>query len=461
MSKKSLFIFRRDLRITDNRGLLPLAGSKVIPVFIFNPEQVSNKNALRSQNAVQFMFESLASLEKDIAQQGGKLHFLVGHPKNVVRDLAVELEVDTVALNSDITPYSKEIVKQIYDSISTISNAPRVILSNDHYLANPQQIKTQAGEPYKKFTPYYEEALKYPIAKPTDAAVEFIAADLKNTKLPVISLSEAAKKFGITANKQIAVRGGRERAIAILKNPQNLAEYRDTRNILSMPTSMLSAYIKFGCVSIREVYWAFKKNADFIRQLYWRDFYAQLLDSHPQLLYKSLKPRYDRIKWDKNDKYLKAWQAGMTGFPIVDACMRQLNTIGWMHNRGRLIVASFLVKVLCLNWREGEHYFAQTLVDYDVASNSGNWAWVSGSGADSQPYFRIFNPSLQGATYDPDCKYIKNWIPELSNVPAKDIHKWEVKHRMYLDQGVKYYAPIVDYKTQKERALKLYEDALR
>jgi len=183
------------------------------------------------------------------------------------------------------------------------------------------------------------------------------------------------------------------------------------------------------------------------RQLLWRDFYAHILFAYPDLG-KPVNPKYDKIVWDNNRSHFAAWCAGKTGFPLVDACMRQLNTSGYMHNRGRLIVASFLVKTLLIDWRWGEKYFATHLVDYDVASNHGNWLWIAGGGADSQEYFRIFNPWSQSAEHDPDAVYIKRWVPELADVPSRDIHK---------PNPDKYLAPIVDYATQKTRVLAAYK----
>ena len=230
--------------------------------------------------------------------------------------------------------------------------------------------------------------------------------------------------------------------------------YSKTHNELDKPTTQLSAYIKFGCISIREMYKAFKSNNDLIRQLIWRDFYMNILYSFPYVLGKPMKPNYAKIKWHHNATWFKAWSTGETGFPVVDAGMRQLNTTGYMHNRARLIVASFLTKTLLIDWREGEEYFAKNLTDYDPASNNGNWQWIASSGADSQPYFRIFNPWLQGKEVDPDANYIKQWVPELKNVNAKDIHQWNDTWREHKE--CKYPKPICDYQVQKEKALAMF-----
>ena len=216
----------------------------------------------------------------------------------------------------------------------------------------------------------------------------------------------------------------------------------------------LSAYIKFGCISIREVYKKFKSNVKIIRQLIWRDFYANILFEYPNVLHQAMKEKYRKIKWNHNVQYLNAWKEGKTGFPIVDAAMRELNETGFMHNRGRLIVSSFLIKTLLINWQEGEKYFATRLIDYDPASNNGNWQWGASTGVDSQPYFRIFNPWLQSKTHDPDCAYIKKWIPELKDIPNKEIHKWYNYCNNYTK--LKYLFPIVDFDKQKKLSLKMY-----
>jgi deoxyribodipyrimidine photo-lyase len=256
-------------------------------------------------------------------------------------------------------------------------------------------------------------------------------------------------------NPNILVRGGRPEALQLLSRAvRTIHNYNAIHNDLSLQTSELSASIKFGCISIREAYKAFHDKPGIIRQLYWRDFYANIMYEFPHVIGHSLKPKYDKIHWHHNSKLFDAWCKGETGYPIVDAGMRQMNTTGYMHNRARLIVASFLVKTLLIDWREGEEYFAQKLTDYDPSNNNGNWQWISGGGADSQPYFRVFNPWRQAAEYDPTCEYMKKWVPELKDVPEKDLLKWDTKHVHYKD--VQYPAPIVQYQSQREQVLKLY-----
>ena len=251
--------------------------------------------------------------------------------------------------------------------------------------------------------------------------------------------------------------GGRKNGLVILKKIKNFKNYDNKRNLLTYETTKLSAYIKFGCVSIREVFKAIKKTGskDLIRQLYWRDFYYNILFFFPHVFGNALKTKYSKIIWPNNKSYFEKWKKGKTGFPVIDACMRQLNTTGFMHNRGRLIVSNFLIKLLLIDWQKGEKYFAQKLVDYDPAVNNGNWQWSASTGADSQPYFRIFNPWLQSKKFDKDCKFIKKWIPELQEVKATDIHKWDTKYQVY--NGIKYPEPIINYKKMRVLCLALYK----
>ena len=265
-------------------------------------------------------------------------------------------------------------------------------------------------------------------------------------------------------NNDIHVNGGRKNAKLILKKLKEMKDYDKFRNELNIETTHMSAYIKFGCISIREVYHKlaklYNKKHPLIRQLIWREFYYHLNVGFIDRFGKSLKPKYDKIKWSKNETLFEKWTKGQTGFPIVDACMQQINNTGFMHNRGRLIVASFLIKNLHHDWRKGEKYFAQQLVDYDPFVNNGNWQWVSGSGADSQPYFRIFNPMSQSKNYDKEAKYIKKWLPNLESVPAKDLHDWPSNYKKYDLKDLKYYEPIIDYKKSRQVIIDKYKEAL-
>ena len=456
MSEKlenGLFIFRRDFRIVDNNGLNVLSKlcKNVYTIFIFTPEQVGSANNYKSNNSVQFMIESLESLASEIKAQGGQLHTFYGKNTKVIADCIKSWGINIVAFNIDITPYARERDDDIVKMCQKMD--VDVVKEQDYYLHPPGSIKTMGGEPYQKFTPYYEKASKIKVPEPL--AKKQLPLTSKDANIPnKISLEQAMKRF-TRINPNILVRGGRPQALQLLSRAvRTIHNYNAIHNDLSLQTSELSASIKFGCISIREAYKAFHDKPGIIRQLYWRDFYANIMYEFPHVIGHSLKPKYDKIHWHHNSKLFDAWCKGETGYPIVDAGMRQMNTTGYMHNRARLIVASFLVKTLLIDWKEGEEYFAQTLTDYDPSNNNGNWQWISGGGADSQPYFRVFNPWRQAAEYDPTCEYMKKWVPELKDVPEKDLLKWDTKHVHYKD--VQYPAPIVQYQSQRAQVLKLY-----
>ena len=451
--ENGLFIFRRDFRVIDNVGL-NIANSickRIYPIFIFTPEQVTGANKFKSDNAVQFMIESLQDLSSQISKMGGKLLCFYGNNNTIVSQLIKELDINVVCFNADYSPYAIEREMGIIQICDKMGIA--VEYGHDYYLHPPGTIVNGQGNPYQKFTPFYNASVRKKVDSPASLRKIHFASSIKQLTNK-ISLDDALIRF-TKVNPNILLHGGRANAISQMKiASKNIKNYPRTHNDLSHSTSELSAYIKFGCVSIREVYKIFRSKHDFIRQLFWRDFYANILYSFPYVLGSAMKANYNKVHWHHNSNWFKKWCDGETGYPVVDAGMRQLNKTGYMHNRARLIVSSFLVKTLLISWEEGEKYFAQKLVDYDPASNNGNWQWTAGSGADSQPYFRIFNPWEQGKNYDPNCEYIKKWIPELKDVPVKDVLNWEDTYSEYKD--IKYPKPIVDYKKQKELALKMY-----
>ena len=458
MTKKyenGLFIFRRDFRVIDNIGL-NLSNSickNIYPIFIFTPEQVTEENKFKSDNAIQFMIESLQDLSIQINKMGGHLMCFYGNNNTIVSNLIKELNINIVCFNADYTPYAikRELgIIQICDQMEI-----DIEYAHDYYLHPPGTILNSSGHPYQKFTPFYQSSLKKKVDPPSTLKKIHFATSHKKLQHS-ITLDNALHKFPI--NPHILLHGGRHNAIIQMRIAKTaIQHYSKTHNELSIPTSELSAYIKFGCISIREVYKTFKTKHDFIRQLFWRDFYANILYSFPHVLGSAMKSNYNKVHWHNNSNFFKKWCNGETGYPVVDAGMRQLLQTGYMHNRARLIVSSFLVKTLLISWEKGEKYFAQHLVDYDPASNNGNWQWTAGSGADSQPYFRIFNPWEQTKNYDANCEYIKQWIPELKDVPNKDILNWENTYSQY--KNIKYPKPIVNYKTQKELTLHMYSSA--
>jgi|TARA_B110000093_G_scaffold160087_1_gene180307 deoxyribodipyrimidine photo-lyase len=462
--ENGLFIFRRDFRFVDNNGLYKINAlcKNIYTIFIFTPEQVSStKNEFKSNNAVQFMIESLMELSTAIHKSGGKLVSFYGHNDKIIYDCIKDWNIQCLGFNQDYTPYATERDDKIFQLCE--KKKINCAIGQDYYLNEPDTIFSGAGTPYQKFTPYYKTCIqsKFPLPQ-SNIKVHFTIPKPNENKQETsldkrfISLEDAMRKF-TKQNKEILVHGGRIYALKRLKHASSsLKEYDEIRDNLTKQTSELSAYIKFGCISIREVYQAFRKNPEFVRQLVWRDFYANILYSFPYVLGNPMKSSYSAIRWRKSPSHFKAWCEGKTGYPIVDASMRQMNQSGYMHNRGRLIVASFLIKTLLINWEEGEKYFATMLTDYDPASNNGNWQWVASTGADSQPYFRIFNPWSQSVKHDPQCIFIKKWIPELQNISIKDIHTW---YDSYSENkpNTNYPKPIVIYEIQREKAIEMYK----
>ena len=428
--KIGVFLFHRDLRVVDNTSLNALAAvcDVIVPVFIFTPEQVTSENKYKSDASVQFMIESLDELATECP-----LMTLYGDTTTLTKRVVKETGATAVGFNEDYTPYAvkrdKELVEGLGDGVVVVSKA-------DFYLTRPGDLVTGSGTAYKVFTPFYEAVLKIAITKPSSKR------HIKwHTSASSITIADAYTRF-TTPNPEIAVKGGRQAGLKMLTSAKSLHDYDKTRDSMALPTTQASAYLKYGCVSVREMYQAVKGIPALLRQLIWRDFYAHVLFAYPDGVLKR-----PAIKWMKNKKWLDAWKEGRTGFPLVDAAMRQLNETGYMHNRGRMLVASFLSKILLIDWREGEKYFATKLVDYDIASNSLNWMNVV---FDNLPYVKIFNPWTHSKEHDPDATYIKRWVPELRDVPVKDIHRPDG------DRGGDYVRPIVDYAERREKALGVY-----
>ena len=464
--ENGIFLFHRDLRIQDNIGLIETIKKckNIYPVFIFTPEQVGSSNQYKSNNAVQFMIESLQDLNDEIhkhsSNSNGKLNIFYGNTNKVIKECINKWNIQYVCFNKDYTPYAME----RDENLSKLCEKMNVEceMTSDYYLYEPGTILNATGHPYQKFTPYYNTVKTIKPPTPRLLHINKLPFVSRNIQSLSISLHEAMSKF-TKINIHILSHGGRKHGLEVFKTAlKTQKHYIKTRDTPSIPTTLLSPYIKFGCVSIREVFYTFRNIKELIRQLIWREFYMNILYAFPHVLGNAMKPNYNKIRWHKNAKYLHAWKTGNTGYPIVDAGMRQLNTTGYMHNRVRLIVASFFTKTLLIDWREGEQYFSQKLVDYDPASNNGNWQWIASTGADSQPYFRIFNPYNQSEQVDENAVYIKTWIPELKDIPAKELHNWDKYHSMYDGKHntakVNYPAPIVNYSAQKEKALEMYNN---
>lgn len=451
---KSLFIFHRDLRIADNRGLIRALtqSNYVIPCFIFDPTQISTKNPYRSTNCIQFMISSLQDLDEQLHKKYGKLYLFHGDTHNVVKKLIKEEKINAVFSNRDYTPFAitrdKSIEKLCHE------NQIDFILEHDLLLHEPEQVLSGSNTPYSIFSAFFKKALKFPVDKPLPSVHgQFYLKPIKDSHT-----KELYKKILSTQNLFIKVKGGRTEAVTILKNIKDQQDYTKTRDYPGMDaTTHLSAHLKFGTVSIREVYWHIEQQLGnhhpLLRQLYWRDFFTHVAYHSPFVFGQAFHKKYNKLPWKNNKKDFVAWCEGKTGFPIVDAGMRQLNKTGWMHNRIRMIVASFLVKDLHIDWRWGEKYFATQLVDYDPAVNNGNWQWNASTGCDAQPYFRIFNPWLQQKKFDLHCDYIKEWVPELAHLDCREIHNWH-KSKLTVKNYTK---PIVDHARESARSKLVYK----
>jgi deoxyribodipyrimidine photo-lyase len=458
--EKSIFIFHRDLRLDDNVGLIEaLSRSKeVLPVFIFDKRQVVS-NTYKSNNSVQFMVECLEDLSAQLGSNSNnsRLFYFYGLTHSVVRTLIDAYRPEAVFSNMDYTKFAVERDKKVSEVCR--SKNVEFVTPEDYLLLPVGSVVNASGKIYSKFTPFFNKARTANVrAVRKNSRKNYSRKSLKlKGELPASKIHQY-----YTRNADLLEPGGRTPALAVLRKISSHKEYNRTRNDPNVETTHLSAYIKFGTVSIREVYWRFKKilgdGNDLVKQLFWREFYFNVGYGSPEIYEgKSMKKKYDDIRWMRNKRWLDRWKQGRTGFPIVDAGMRQMNATGFMHNRLRLVTADFLIKICGIDWREGEKYFAQTLYDYDWSVNNGNWQWVSGSGADSQPYFRVFNPWRQGKKNDPRGEYIKEWVPELGDVDPSHLHQWDAYHDHERYRDIDYPPPMLDYGEQKQKVTGMYK----
>lgn len=454
--RTALFIFHRDLRLQDNTALIAAAqkSATIIPCFIFDEQQVGTQNNYRSINAIQFMIESLQDLDNQIKKKNGRLYFFSGKTLQIIERLLKTEKIDAVFTNRDYTPFSikrDETIKKL-----CVHQGAEFVQCGDALLNEPEEILKQDGTPYSIFTPFLKASLYHPVKKPQKLpSIHFYQKKIG----AACTANEMYKKIIPTSNKKIHVHGGSSNALRILKSLKQFKNYQKERDFPALPTTGLSAHLKFGTVSVRQVHHALSTTLGvhhpLVRQLYWRDFFTHVAYHSPFVFGHAFHKKYDTLPWNNNKKDFNQWCTGTTGFPIVDAGMRQLNTTGFMHNRVRMIVASFLTKDLHIDWRLGEKYFAQQLVDYDPSVNNGNWQWSASTGCDAQPYFRIFNPWLQQKKFDHDCVYIKRWIPELKNLPSDIIHAWPKHCTKYT---IDYPCPMVDHQKESTRAKIMYRD---
>ncbi|CAN5229159.1 deoxyribodipyrimidine photo-lyase [soil metagenome] len=433
MDDVNIFWFRRDIRLNDNAGLYRAltSGVPVLPVFIFD-KNILDKLEEKKDRRVQFIRDVIVDIREKLEKIGVGFKIYHGSPEECFRELVKQYRIRTVVTNHDYEPYAIERDNRITALLKEKNIQFKTF--KDQVIFDKDEILKDNGEPYTVFTPYSRKwkaklnpfyLQSYPCNKYHKNFYQ-CAAD------PVPSLQSMGFKE-------------KDQEIPSADIPDSKIKlYDKTRNFPGIKggTTRIGIHLRFGTVSIREeVQKAIKLNTTFLNELIWREFYMSVLWHFPHVgHHKSFKPKYDNIKWRNSEQEFEAWCQGKTGYPIVDAGMRQLNSIGFMHNRVRMITGSFLCKHLLIDWRWGEAYFAEKLLDYDLAANNGGWQWVAGSGCDAAPYFRIFNPELQTKKFDEDLKYIKEWVPGFEEFT--------------------YPKPIVDHKLARERCLKIYKEGI-
>lgn len=430
MKKVSVFWFRRDLRLEDNHGLFEALRGEfpVLPLFIFDTtilDQLEEKSDAR----VQFIHDQISRIHEQLEKKGSSIVIKLGKPEKIYQDLLQELDVQAVYTNRDYEPYAK----QRDQSVQEILHHQDIPFYSykDQLIFEPGEIQNGSGEFYKVFTPYSKVWLS-----------KFHQRKLENFQPMHWKNLYQANPFPSLSLQEIGFKASDIKIPPRTLDENLMINYDKTRDFPAQNgTSRLGVHLRFGTVSIRKVVKeAAQLNTTFLNELIWREFYMMILYHNPHVVDMAFKPAYDRIPWRNDEQEFKAWCEGNTGYPMVDAGIRELNQTGFMHNRIRMVTASFLTKHLLIDWRWGEAYFAQKLLDYELASNNGGWQWAAGTGTDAQPYFRVFNPSAQQAKFDRNWKYIKKWIPEINSD--------------------KYPKPIVDHKFARQRAIDTYKSAL-
>lgn len=429
-SKVVLFWFRRDLRLEDNVGLFNAleSGFPVLPLFIFDPA-ILNQLEDKKDRRVDYIHQALTSINDDLKALGSRLHTYHEKPLEVFKKLANDFDIQAVYCNRDYEPQAIQRDVSIYNYFQNIKIPLKTF--KDQVIFDKNDILKKDEKPYTVYTPY---ANKW---KATLEAKDYVPLEMN------------FKHFYRETHEQVLTMEviGFEKTDLIFEKPKLNAEiidvYNENRDFPAKNgTTKLGIALRFGTISVRKcVAFALEHNEVWLSELIWREFFMQILYHFPKVVHRSFKQKYDFIQWRNDEKEFQLWCDGKTGYPIVDAGMRELNATGYMHNRVRMVVASFLCKHLLIEWHWGEAYFASKLNDYDLAANNGNWQWAAGSGCDAAPYFRVFNPTLQTEKFDKDLKYIQKWVPELKTN--------------------KYPKPMVEHSFARDRALKVYAEAVK
>jgi len=437
-----LLWFRRNLRLSDNAALISAAesGRPVIPLYVVDEQDSGNAGRW-------WLHHSLASLDQDLQKLGSSLVLRSGSPRDVLSDIAEQSGAQALYYTRRYEPASRHQEEEVHAALGARMH---IGAFDDGLLHHPAAVKTKNGTPYRVFTPFWKSSAgrgepQPPLPVPESIHVVDTALESSSlTRLGLLPLSPDQSR-GFQDSWEPGEAGGLKRIDDLESTLGNYADHRDRPDIDG--TSRLSPHLHFGEVSVRQIWQAVRQlemplqaetgGEALLRQLYWREFSTYLLFHFPNLPAKPLRHEFENFPWSKNESLLHAWQRGTTGYPIVDAGMRELRQTGWMHNRVRMIVASFLVKDLLIPWQTGAAWFLDNLVDADLANNSAGWQWVAGCGSDAAPFFRVFNPTLQGKKFDPDGLYVRQWVPEIGETD--------------------YPAPIVNHGSARQRALEAYQ----
>lgn len=426
----NIFWFRRDLRLDDNAALFrALSAGNVLPIFIFDTNILGRLRDKRDRR-VSFIYHRLETIKVGLEQAGTTLQVFHGRPEQIFRRLLSEYPLEMVFAGKDYEAYAK----QRDQAVSRLLKQHRaeLVLVKDHVIFDPAEIVKADGSPYVVYTPYMRAWKKNYLLAVQDyfPSAEMASGFARQKPRGLMPLEDTG--FTDTGNA----------VVDPVLDPEVLREYDKRRDYPALAaTSLAGPHLRFGTISVRRlVAMAMDLNQVWLNQLIWREFFIQILDHFPHTATQSFRPAYDAIPWRNDRQDFARWCAGETGFPIIDAGMRQLSATGYMHNRTRMISANFLTKLLLIDWRMGEAWFAEKLLDYEMANNVGGWQWACGSGCDAAPYFRIFNPDTQIRKFDPELKYIRRWIPEFDTL--------------------EYPQPMLDYRQARERALAVYKNTL-